>query len=59
MQIEMELNRLNKNVKIEKKTYSLEAEIGVNLIDIIKTPEIKKRLDFILSKSVSASMLKK
>ena len=50
--------RPNKNIKIKKKTYSLELDTGVNLTDIVKTLDIKKRLDFILSKSVSASMLK-
>ncbi|MBB79292.1 MAG: hypothetical protein CL844_09860 [Crocinitomicaceae bacterium] len=59
MQIEMELNHLNKKIKIQKKTYSLDVEKSVVLTNIIKTPEIKKRLDFIISNSVSASMLKK
>ena len=50
---------MNKKIKIQKKTYSLDVEKSVVLTNIIKTPEIKKRLDFIISNSVSASMLKK
>lgn len=59
MQIEMELSRMNPNVKIEKKIYSLEAEKEDMLKEIIKTPEIKNRLDALLMKSASASMFKK
>lgn len=59
MQIEMELSRLNPNVKIQKRIYSLEAEKDDMLKEIIKTPEIKNRLDALLLKSASASMFKK
>ncbi|MEJ6776372.1 MAG: PD-(D/E)XK nuclease family protein [Crocinitomicaceae bacterium] len=59
MQIEMELSRFNPNIKIQKKIYSLDAEKEEMLKEIIKTREIKTRLDTLLLKSASASMFKK
>ena len=59
MQMEMELSRLNPKVEIKKKIYSLEAEKEDMLKEIVKTEEIKKRLDALLLRSASASMFKK
>jgi ATP-dependent helicase/nuclease subunit B len=59
MQLEMELSRSNTNVKINKKIYSLDDPQETMLKEITKTPEIQGRLDELLEKSASASMLKK
>ena len=59
MQMEMELGRLNTNIKIEKKIYSLDAKREVEVKEINKTEEIKLRMDELFAQSTSASMLKK
>jgi len=59
MQLEMELSRINKNIKIHKKIYSLYSEKECVSKEIKKTPEIKHRMDELLSQSASASMFKK
>ena len=59
MQIEMELSRFNSKIKIQKKIYSLDTEKEEMLKEIIKTTEIKNRLDSLLLKSASSSMFKK
>ena len=59
MQMEMELSRINPNVKIEKRIYALDEKKSEIPREILKTPEIQQRLDELLEKSTSASMLKK
>jgi len=59
MQLEMELARINKNVKIEKKIYALDTPKEQMIKEIVKTPEILNRLDDLFAASTSASMLKK
>ena len=59
MQLEMELSRVNKNIKISKKTYSLDVKREDEVMEITKTKEIKQRMDELFAQSTSASMLKK
>lgn len=59
LQLEMELSRLNPNVKIEKKIYSLSSEEQKMEKKIEKTPEILARMDELFAGSTSASMIKK
>ncbi|MDX2360570.1 MAG: PD-(D/E)XK nuclease family protein [Crocinitomicaceae bacterium] len=59
MQLEMELSRMNSNVSITKRIYALDEEKNTIPREILKTPEIQQRLDELLEKSTSASMLKK
>lgn len=59
MQLEMELSRLNPNVTISKRTYSLDAKREDEVKEITKTKEIKLRMDELFAKSTSASMIKK
>ncbi|MDG1332367.1 MAG: PD-(D/E)XK nuclease family protein [Crocinitomicaceae bacterium] len=59
LQLEMELSRINPNVKIEKKIYSLESTSRESQREIPKTPEIIARMDELFAGSASASMLKK
>ncbi len=59
MQLEMELSRVNPNVKIKKSIYSLDAQREVQHKEIPKTEEIKLRLDELFAQSASASMFKK
>ena len=58
LQLEMELNRRNPRVKIEKKIYSLESTSSETQREIPKTSEIIGRMDEIFAGSASASMLK-
>lgn len=59
MQLEMELARVNPNINIEKKIYSIQAKHEEEIREIVKSPEITQRLDELFSQSTSASMLKK
>lgn len=59
LQLEMELSRINPNVRIEKKVYSLDSGSGESHREIVKTPEIIARMDDLFAGSTSASMLKK
>ena len=59
MQMEMELSRLNRNVSITKKIYTLSSENPSTLKEIPKSPEIIQRMDELFARSTSASMLKK
>ena len=60
LQLELELSRLNTNINIQKKFYSIPNETVENKQTVVqKTPEILERLDEIFAHSTSASMLKK
>jgi len=60
LQLELELSRLNKGIKLERKYYSIPNEANENRQSAIeKTPEIRMRLDELFAHSTSASMLKK
>lgn len=59
MQLEMELARINPNMKIHKQIYSLNTKKEELHREIPKTPEIIGRLDVLFAGSTSASMLKK
>mgnify|MGYP002631597011 CR=1 FL=1 len=60
LQLELELSRLNTNIKIQKKFYSIPNETVENKQTVVqKTPEILERLDELFAHSTSASMLKK
>ena len=59
LQLEMELSRVNPNVTIEKKIYSLESTSREGQREIPKTPEVVARMDELFAGSASASMLKK
>jgi len=59
MQLEMELGRINPNVIIEKKIYSLDTKREEEVKNINKTVEVKLRMDELFAQSTSASMLKK
>lgn len=59
LQLEMELSRINPNIKIEKKIYSLDSKSRESQREILKTPEIIARMDELFEGSASASMLKK
>ena len=59
MQLEMELGRVNPNIAIEKKIYSLDAIREDEVKEIKKTKEIKLRMDELFAQSTSASMLNK
>lgn len=60
LQLELELSRLNTNIKIQKKFYSIPNETVENKQTVVKkTPEILERLDELFANSTSASMLKK
>ena len=60
LQLELELSRLNTNINIQKKFYSIPNETVENKQTVVqKTPEILERLDEIFANSTSASMLKK
>lgn len=58
MQMEMEMARINPNLKIQKRMYTLEAKKEVVTKEIQKSPEIFTRLDELFEGSTSASMLK-
>lgn len=59
LQLEMELSRLNPNVQVEKKVYSLETTESSEVQSISKSQEILDRMDELFAGSTSASMLKK
>ncbi|MFT5857962.1 MAG: ATP-dependent helicase/nuclease subunit B [Flavobacteriaceae bacterium] len=59
LQLELELSRMNENVKIHKKIYSLDTKDQKWNREIQKTPEIIERMDVLFAGSTSASMLKK
>ena len=59
MQLEMELARINPNISLNKRIYSLKAEKEELHREIAKTPELVMRLDDLFASSTSASMLKK
>ncbi len=59
LQLEMELSRVNPNVKINKKIYSLSSDDQKMEKRIEKTPEILARMDELFARSTSASMIKK
>ena len=60
LQLELELSRLNTNIIIQKKFYSIPNETVENKQTVVqKTTEILERLDEIFAHSTSASMLKK
>lgn len=59
MQLEMELSRLNPNVVVNKRTYSLDVKRENEVKEIAKTEEIKLRMDELFAQSTSASMIKK
>lgn len=59
LQLEMELSRINPNVTIAKRIYSLESTSQESQREIPKTPEILARMDELFAGSASASMLKK
>ncbi|GAB5416819.1 MAG: PD-(D/E)XK nuclease family protein [Crocinitomicaceae bacterium] len=59
MQLEMELARVNPNIKLNKRIYSLQTKQEELHREIAKTPELLERLDALFAGSTSASMLKK
>ncbi len=59
MQLELELARLNPNINLNKRIYSLKSEKEELHREIAKTPELIARLDELFAGSTSASMLKK
>ena len=59
MQLEMELSRINRKIQVKKRIYALAEERELVQREIVKTPEIQQRMDDLLEKSTSASMLKK
>jgi RecB family exonuclease len=60
LQLELELSRLNTNIKLTKRFYTIpHADTKFSSQSIAKTPEILSRMDDIFAKSTSASMLKK
>ena len=60
LQLELELSRLNTDIKLTKRFYTIpQADKKINKQTIAKTPEIIGRMDEIFAKSTSASMLKK
>lgn len=59
MQLELELSRINPNVRVRNRVYSLTEDRVRKQNSIDKTTDIIKRLDELLSLSTSASMLKK
>lgn len=59
MQMEMELARINPNISLNKRIYSLHVEKEELHKEIAKTPELLLRLDELFASSTSASMLKK
>ena len=60
LQLELELSRLNTNIKLTKRFYTIpHADAKFSSQSIAKTPEILSRMDDIFAKSTSASMLKK
>lgn len=59
LQLEMELSRVNTNINISEKIYSLATEENKNKKKIEKTPEIVARMDELFAGSTSASMIKK
>ena len=59
LQLELELARLNPNILITKKDYTLQNNIAkTQLKTISKTPEIMQRLDELLEGGISASAIK-
>ncbi|TNE70759.1 MAG: PD-(D/E)XK nuclease family protein [Bacteroidetes bacterium] len=58
LQLEKELARDNKNVKIRKKTYTIENESQPTPFGVVKSPEVISRLDVLVQRSVSASLLR-
>lgn len=58
MQLEMELSRMNKNVKVNHHIYSLKQKSKTEYHEVALTKEIRKRLDELFENSTSASMLK-
>lgn len=59
MQLEMELARINPNVRLNERIYALNPKKEDVSREIEKTPEILARLDELFEGSTSASMLKK
>ena len=59
MQLELELARINPNLSLNHRIYSLRAEKEELHREIEKTDEIMLRLDELFASSTSASMLKK
>ncbi|MCR9171312.1 MAG: PD-(D/E)XK nuclease family protein [bacterium] len=59
MQLEMELARVNPNMRLNKRIYSLKTSREELYREIEKTPELFARLDELFEGSTSASMLKK
>jgi ATP-dependent helicase/nuclease subunit B len=60
LQLELELSRLNTDIKLTKRFYTIpQVDKKINKQTIAKTPEIISRMDEIFAKSTSASMLKK
>lgn len=58
MQLEKELGRENQSISIIKKTYVLENTSNPTPVIVQKTPGIIERLDDLIERSVSASMLR-
>lgn len=58
-QLELELCRQNKNIKLTREVYSLITEEEKTRKEFEKTPETIARLDALFAKSTSASMLRK
>lgn len=59
MQMEMELARINPNIRIQKRVYALKVTQEEVIREIEKTPQILIRLDQLFAASTSASMVKK
>jgi hypothetical protein len=60
LQMELELSRMNPNVKISKSFYTIpQKTTSKGKISIPKSPEIIHRLDQLFAKSTSASLLKR
>ncbi|MBI1836354.1 MAG: PD-(D/E)XK nuclease family protein [Flavobacteriia bacterium] len=60
LQLELELSRINPNIKLTKSFYTIPQEKSSKVkIAITKSPEIILRLDALFQKSTSASLLKR
>ncbi len=58
LQLQLELEKINPNCQIETKYYSLDLENSENIgMQVEKTPEILERIDEVLAKGTSASLL--
>jgi hypothetical protein len=58
LQLELELQRANPNITIDKRVYSLQVEKTDLHQEIVKTPQLLSRLTELFATSTSASMLK-